>query len=1316
MTEAVKATRDPYVGPRAFDENEQTQFFGRNEEIAILAGLVMARRAVLLFSPSGAGKSSLLRAGLIPELTRPRPVRYGGRAGVSQKMKVLPIATVGRPIAGDAQRPVANLYVFSALLALLPDKTSEELAALTLTQGLAGCFPAAAPEGTPLSELPMEGPGTLLIFDQFEELFTRQQGPSANREDFFRQVCEALEAYPDLHVLFAMREEYIAELTPYMMLLPEQLRPSFRLELLDEEAALEAIQAPARTVQVEFSEAAACKLVNDLRCIKVQGLDGKVVEEEGPWVEPMQLQVVCFSLWEKLPPGTIVIEKFHLESVGDVDAALRSYYAESVRAAAQKSGVSERTIRDWFGHELITEQGVRGQVLQAPERSQGLNNEAIWPFVDAHLVRAERRGERTWFELAHDRLIAPVQADNAEFQAHLRPFQRQAELWAEQGRPDGALLRAQALAEAEAWAAAHDAELSGVDRDFLDECRQARARREQEKRQARRIRWLAVGATVLMLIALAAGVAALLAQQSAVSQRERADRERVTAQAASTVAVKNEATAVSAQSTAVSERDRAEQQTRLASSGRFAALAQQSNAEGYPQRGLLLALEAFKTLAAGDPPVPAAEQALRDGLAGTGGAPLAGHENVVNSAAFSADGRWLATASYDHTARVWDLASADPNAMPRVLRGHTENVESVALSEDGRWLATGSWDTTARVWDLANPDPNAEAAAVFTHTRYVNLVALSSDGRWLLTSSDGENINDTGRVWDLQSGAAGPAELPGGVASAAFGAGGRWLAASMSDGTAWVWDLQASEPFASPWQVPAGSAVYPVAFSPDGHWLITGSADGTARLWDLQSADPAANPREVPGVGSVSSLALSRDGRWLTTASYKGRAGTTEVWDLEAPDTAPKRDVLRGHEDFVTSVQLNADGSQVATTSWDTTARVWDVRAPDPSAEPRALPGHSGSVGSVAFSSDGRWMATGGDDGSAQVWDLQALDADAGPLVLGGHTGMVNSLTFSSDGRWLATGSADGTVRVWDLQANDPNAASQELRGDGSSVNSVAFSPDGRWLAAASDGDTMRLYDLQAADPNSAPRVLPGQKTGVFSVAFSQDGRLLATGSYDGLARVWDLQAPDPSAGPRLLGGGEYWVESVAFSPDGRWLATGSEDQLARVYDLQAPDPNANPRVLRGHEDHVLSVAFSQDGRRLVTQSAGTARLWDLDPAHASEAPVVLPRDLITVTSVSFSPDGSFLATGSDDGTTWLWQMSLDKLLAPACRFAGRNLSSEEWDRYFPGQEYLRTCEELPPGPGTPGGRPILPPPRGSLPGQPWADRALRARDGLSDT
>jgi FHA domain len=463
---------NPYVGPRAFEAGEA--LYGRDRELLEFLDLLIAERIVVLYSPSGAGKTSLIQAALLPKLDK-------------ENFEVLPILRVNQETPPGTRRPPkANRYMLSVMLYLersIPDQARlDELAVTDFSTYL----DQRETSGSHNSQ-------SVLIFDQFEEVLTLDSTDRKEKTAFFDQVGSALRD-KTRWALFAIREEFLGPLDPYLRSIPTRLQTRFRLDLLGEAAALKAVQRPAESEHVTFTDAAATLLVNDLRQIQVQSPETKVERRAGPYVEPVQLQVVCQRLWDRLPAGASEITPEHVQSIGNVDTALSDYYAEKVGTIAGETRVKERTIREWFDRELITEQGFRGQVLQQPGRSRGLDNRAIWKLVDAHLVRGEQRLGATWFELAHDRLIAPVRKSNAEwYQANLSPLQVQADLWARNNRPDSMLLHAALLKQAEAWAEAHQDELATHESEFIKACREARAIVNR-----RRLRYLVVAALVVI--------------------------------------------------------------------------------------------------------------------------------------------------------------------------------------------------------------------------------------------------------------------------------------------------------------------------------------------------------------------------------------------------------------------------------------------------------------------------------------------------------------------------------------------------------------------------------------------------------------------------------------------------------------------------------------------------------------------------------------------------------------------------------------------------------------------------------------------------
>ena len=275
----------PFVGPRPFEKEDSDRFFGRTRETEELLSLIIAHRAVLVYAQSGAGKSSLLRAGVIPRLE-------------DQQYQVLRSARVHGLLPNDIPpESVQNIFVYHALqywAAALPNGQSiKDHTKTTLSEFLKQLV--AAPEAGEESSPPL-----IVILDQFEEFFTTNQHRWQERRPFFDQLAQALRDLPTIKVVFVMREEYIAQLEPFADLLPEKLRPSMHLERLRGNAARSAVVKPFQNRGLSFDPSAADELMAELSEIRVAEGD-KFRETRGEFVEPVQLQVVCQSLWENLP-------------------------------------------------------------------------------------------------------------------------------------------------------------------------------------------------------------------------------------------------------------------------------------------------------------------------------------------------------------------------------------------------------------------------------------------------------------------------------------------------------------------------------------------------------------------------------------------------------------------------------------------------------------------------------------------------------------------------------------------------------------------------------------------------------------------------------------------------------------------------------------------------------------------------------------------------------------------------------------------------------------------------------------------------------
>jgi WD40 repeat protein len=1203
---ALDKAPNPFVGPRAFQRGEP--IYGRDSEVLQLRDLLIAERIVLLYSPSGAGKTSLIQAGLVPELE-------------NNAFDVLPVARIG--LDPGRRRRAGNRYLTSLLLSLEGNgagggrERAADLGQLSLVAYLERRGLADGKDNQ------------LLVVDALEELLTLDPTDGPTKERFMVELGQALEDR-DRWALFAVREDYLGGLEPYLRYLPTRLATTFRLNLLEAPAARAAVQSPARAAGLAFSDAAAERLVDNLRSVQVQRSEGRV-EEAGPYVEPVQLQVVCRRLWERLPAGATEISTAEVAAVGDVDRALADYYAEQMAAVAHRTQMAERTIREWFDRELITDQGFRGQTLQGPG---GPGGEALRLLEDAHLVRAEQRRGTIWFELTHDRLVQPIRNDNAAWrEQNLTALQRQAVLWDDEHRGEGLLLRGDALAEAEQRLRDEPVELSDTERQFLDACRALAAEEGEAARRQRRLRWLTIGlAALLVLTLITAGIAL---------------QQRNLARSATT---------------------RASAAARLVTSRQLTADAAATLGED-PRAALLMSIAAQRLDDGADTRSSLLHSLLGTRYAGT----LSGHHSVVDKLAFSPDGRILATVSDDKTAILWDVTRRTPLGPPLV--GHRDKVASVAFSHDGRTLATGSTDKTVILWDVTRRTPLGPP--LVGHTDTVWSVAFSPDDRTLASSDrDGKVL-----FWDVAR-RTGPTLLGPGLKgrsdtySVAFSPNGHILATASGDHTATLWDV--GDP-AHPKRIGKPlrrhtDKVAAVAFSPDGRMLATGSSDTKVLLWDVRHP---AHPRRVgPALTAqdlVHSVAFSPDGRVLAVGSG---GATAMLWDVGNP-AHPTRmgPAVTGHHGAVFSVAFSPDGHTLATGSGDATAMLWDLTRGRLKVKPAAVLDGQDEVTAVRFSPDGRTLASASVAGSVILWrqtGLAQFVQSGRPITIGSDE--LTALAFNRDGRTLATGDEAGNIVL--LDAGRQARIDQLRRSPSGAVNALAFSPDGRTLASGDEDGRLILWDVSR-------RVAIGPFGGsgeVNALAFSPDGRTLASGGDDRKVVLWDVGRRAPIAPP--LGGHGNGVNALAFSPDGRTLASGGDDAKLILWDVGRRAPIGPP--LGGHGEAVNGLAFSPDGRTLASGGDdGNLIQWNVeDLTRPTRLEPVLDAQGGAVTAVAFAPDGRTLAAGGANHRVVLWDLAqLDALreraVALACSLTG-GLDRGDWSRYVSELPYKRTCSSQP--------------------------------------
>ncbi|WP_329086386.1 nSTAND1 domain-containing NTPase [Streptosporangium sp. NBC_01469] len=1176
----------PYRGLMPFTETAAEVFYGRETATAELVSALSRQLGglglLLVTGASGVGKSSLLRAGLMPAV---------GRGELSEAARHWPRHTLDRPTSS----PLSRLAILLAGLAGLDAPTvlerlagSPERAHLLVRQAVEADARRRGLPAQAVAECRL-----LLVLDQFEEIFTLQRSDDrpeaqAEREAFFTALHSAATVscgpgdVPAALVVVALRGDFIDRCAEHPQLVSALRGNPFVLAPMGESDLRRTITGPADAAGLDIEPGLVDAVLAELRTRPGRFEAGAL---------PLVSQAM-FTTWEHLE-GNRLTSRGYARTGGvthavatSAEAAYRELDAEGQETARRVFHQLTLVSRDG----VLTRRAVPRTALHAGGGGErGEVERVLEVFAQRRLLVVDTES----VQAAHDVLLTAWPRLRGWLEADLAGHALYGELvddaaeWHRRGRQAAYLYRGEHLANLlemlPRWQADPDRypALPGVPQEFLE------AGSRSESRAVFRRRTLLATLSILLVVALAAAGAAVRSEQQAIRQRDTAVAqglaakiERLTADPALSALLAVAAWRISPEPDEL----RASLLTVLSNPGRAVLTG----------NGTRISAVAFspdgRTLAGAsgsrdDGSLLLWDVATRKRI----GAPLTGHTDGVASVAFSPDGRTLASGGYDHTLRLWDVATRKQIGTP--LTGDGFGVESVVFSPDGRTLASGAGETV-RLWDVATR--KQIGAPLTDHTDGVASVAFSPDGRTLASGG----YDHTLRLWDVATRKRIGAPLTGhtgAVVSVAFSPDGRTLATRSNDGSLRLWDVATRKQIGTPLTGHTG-AVVSVAFSPDGRTLVS-TSDKSVLVWDVATRKQIGTLLPGDGFG-VESVAFSPDGRTLATGSNDG---IVRLWNVTTP-TLISFPTDAG--DRISAV-FSPDGRTLAT-SGNKSVRLWDVATRKQIATP--LTGHTESVESVAFSPDGRTLAAGSNDGSVRLGDVATRKQIGPPLT--GHTWPVASIAFSPDGRTLATsGYKEGAVRLWDVATR--KQIGTPLTGYSGAMVPVAFNPDGRTLATGGDRDgSVRLWDVATRKQIGPP--LTGHTWPVASIAFSPDGRTLATsGDSDGSVRLWDVATRKQIATP--LTGHTESVESVAFSPDGKTLVTAGSDRTLRLWDVATRKQIGAPRI--GDDYGIIRVVFSPDGKTLATAGFDRIlRLWDV------EIPNNLPEALCAIAARSLTP------------------------------------------------------------------------------------------------
>ncbi|HEX4680112.1 MAG TPA: hypothetical protein VH210_13005 [Gaiellaceae bacterium] len=1256
MTAVADAVRTPYKGLSPFDDTELDAllFFGRERETEIVVANALASRLTVLYGPSGVGKSSLLRAGVVHSLRK------------LTEMDSIVVAYysswAGDPLGGIEEAVRGSLAeMFGGDPGEAAGDLADRLDAWTAALGCELC----------------------LVLDQFEELF------------LYHEEGGLLEALPELvtrpglrvNVVLGIRDDELAKLDIFKARIPGLFSNYLRLDLLDRDAARAAILGPLDRYNETADEPVAIEpelvetVLGEVAAGRIDpGLIGRgsvgETAEDRTRVETPYLQLVMQKLWEveRERHSTVL----RLATLAELGGAQRIVEDHLEHAMAALTPLQRDVAAGMFDH-LVTPSGAKIAHGVTDLASFARVGEARIEPVLSSLARARilrptgengNAGDR--YEIYHDVLAGAVLAWRARHEAETalereriasRRRQRRLAIIAGISLAAFALMAAlSAYALSQRSTARHQAAIAHAqEARAIVATKEALASSRAARREARKARQLARKNKLT----------------AAEEQRQRIRADAKTSEANQTNDQLHQAIGQLNSSTAQlkhantqleAAKRTSDLSAQTARNATRAAQAQTRKAQAATQhvRAGLLVQRSQAELATN--PV----QSVRDALSATKLATTAGTEDVLRSAllathvlatlpvagsatklAYSHDGAWIAVADDPGETRVYTASGAH-----LVARFSTATaVKAVAFSADDRLLATGARNGTIQVWDLASkslvrtarqggpvvsvaysPDGKVLATAggssaklwdaasgvllrTLPHDRALRTVSFSPDSRLLLTVS-----NETAaHVWDVATGAL-VSKLPQKqeVTSAAFGPDSTLVVTGSRDGTGKIWNARTGAATAT--LTGHTGQVLAVAFSPAGDKVATGSVDGTAREW---TAATGALVDVIRGFSSsVVSVAYSPTAESLVAASSDGSAITS--------GPAQRQISLLGQDGGMRQALFSPDGTVVATIA-GSGAKLWE-----PYGEPQLHGIHKGTVAatSVAFDPTGKLLASGDANG-----DVLVQRAHGGPLRTLSVGSPVVALSWARNGL-LMVAAQDGTLH---LRANAGTTDAPAVA-HGSTLVAAALRDDGAVAASAGSDGFVRTWDAKTG--GQLLELHP--PTGLTSVALDPRGRLVAVGVGDNVV-VYDAHQGKLVA---TLQGHTDAVTALSFSPDGSQLASSSRDHDARVWDTKAL---RLVKVLHGHTASVSGVVFSGDGRWIATAGPSKAGIWapgqtDL-PAHFM---FFVRGNEATIASVAFSPHGWELATAARDGSIHVFDCALCGRLPNLKSYAAARLKSLE--------------------------------------------------------
>jgi WD40 repeat protein len=1277
---------NPFVGLRPFESTESLLFFGRGAQTGELLERLYSRRFVSIVGRSGCGKSSLIRAGLIPKL----------KAGFLIADRDRWVVATMKP--GD--RPLHNLA------AAVLEATGDDPTAAAFGARVEALIEEVSAEGVEaLTErlalvLEERDANFLLLVDQFEEIFrfgARVRGGEEGEEEDvaavrrrdeaadFVSIMLALAEQRDVpaYVVMTMRSDFLGDCDAFHDL-PEAMNQSqYLVPRLSTQQREEAISGPIRL----YGGAITPRLLDLVRNDVGDKLDQLPVMQHA--------MMRTWENWHTDGDGPVDVPDY--QSAGTIKSALSSDAEDVLRGMGGEE--SEERKLTMLVFQALTNTDAENRRIRRPKRLReleaitGADGKKIMGIVALFqgggrsflTVTPDHAGGNHLVDISHESLIRQwktlrewVDKEAEGRSTYLRiadcaarhktkggglwgdPDLQQALDWWRQRNPTRAWAeqyhpakKAEAFGKGQSGPAL---DLYAEAQTFLEESRLARDREladkeRQRKRQLRLTRLITLVVFVGLLVSTGLAVYAMIQKSNADEQAKLARQSEEKANQAKNEAL-NEARRAEvargeAEQAAIKERNAKEESLTARASEQQALKTAKENA----QRAEAAKVEAQKQARIAKDNATEADKSRRD--AETASQAATEQKERAENQVYTSDINIVEDSEEEgDTERSRRILY---NYLPESMKNTGSPLYNAHAGQGGpQDRRDFGW---FYFWRLNHRD----ARTLRADEGGVNSVAFSPDGKSLAAAY----ANGPVKIWNAgndEISATLEGEQKASALSVAYSPDGKSLAVSSDDGMVRLLDTASNNV-----RVTLGGLkgpTYKVAYSPDGKRLAAASGDDI-KLLDTATGNTVQLSEKSSG--SHTAIAFSPDSKtlaiagaagvqlWDAVSGQKGAKVTSEpdiyslvfypdgiiVGDTRGIvtiflDNKIKFGSFKAHEGPVISMTLSADGETLATGGSDRTAKLWDVKS---GTKLVTLNNDGGIVTSVAFSTDSKTLATGGESGAVKIWDTKLLRGYVEPQQPDKTFIPFVAVAYSREKRMFASLGVTGSIRLWGADAYDQQP--RVLKSDGDEAfSAIAFSPKGETLAVGDAGGKTHFFDSTSLKETATPvESLAGNR--IASVAYSPDGKLLAISGGDTVV-IWDVRARR-----------EEWRVNgkapVAFASTGI-LAVANDDQIVRLYDvgskreIGATDTNSG---------YVNSIAFSPDGTTLAVGSEDkNVRLWDValiqDKTSLQEAkkPKLLEGHKSNVQALAFSPDGKTLATGGFDKTVRLWSLATRRMLA----------------------------------------------------------------------